>query len=380
MDGTTGSVGLYPSLVFDPSTGEPRISYYDGDPRNRDLRYACRNGSSWSLEWKARRHHRHRRAVHLARARSFEQVPPDQLLRLHEPGPEVRVVERNRLGRDHRRCGGRRGQALLAGSRSDDGMAAHRVLRHDQYQAQVRVLERQFVGFRESRYQRRIGASTARSPWMHPAIPSSATTTQAPPRCGTHGNDGELASPLRWISANDRGMYSSIALDARPASPDQLFRQHAQEADVRFVQRQHMDAPGNIDPSSNVGMYSSLRLKSNGKAVIAYYSILDAGSQGSSRTMSGRHEGKRNLPRAARGGRRPNGVRSQPSRPALCSRSSCSGAATCPRSRIWICPPTRWTRHWSSCLPRSMWRRTPRYSSRRKAARHHTPSMRPRGP
>ncbi len=50
VDGTTAFVGQFASLALDPTTGHPRISYYDGDPRNRDLRYASFDGASWSWE------------------------------------------------------------------------------------------------------------------------------------------------------------------------------------------------------------------------------------------------------------------------------------------------------------------------------------------
>jgi hypothetical protein len=273
VDGTTGSVGLYPSLTIDTTTTYPSISYYDADPRNRDLRYRWWNGSSWLPS-------------------TDDSVVDDTgtvglytSLALDPTTHFPRISYYDSTNRDlkYASWNGSGWDVVTVDSTGDVGKYSSLALdsttgwpRIAYYDATNKKLK--FASWDGSSWQiTNPDDGTNRGEYCSLAVDAAGNPHISYFEASTTAlryawNDGTWHSQ-EVDGSNDRGMYSSIALDPSTGHPRISYFDNTLKKLI-FVSHNgsSWDSPiGAIDPSQNVGMYSSLRLKSNGKAVIAYY-------------------------------------------------------------------------------------------------------------
>jgi hypothetical protein len=272
-DGDHDTVGQYCSLAIDSSTGYARISYYDAS--NKDLKYAAWNGSSWS-----------RQVVDsngtVGQYTSLALDPTNNYY------PRISYYDASAKDLKYASWDGSSWTKTVVASTGDVGKYSSLAL--DTTTRWPRIAYYDETNHK-LKYAAWDGSTWGRTNpdnaiWRGQYCSLALDPSTGDPRISYYNSsDGEL-----WYASyngswnveqvdhagNDRGMYSSLALASSAGHYPRIsyFDNTAKKlvsasfnGSTWFIQ----DAPY-IDGASNVGSYSSLRLTSGDKTVIAYYS------------------------------------------------------------------------------------------------------------
>lgn len=267
---TTVSAGQYCSLALDPSPPHyPRISYYDSS--NRNLKYASWNGSSWSLQV----------------VDSDGTVGQYTSLAL-DPStghPRISYYDFSNKNLKYASWDGSGWTTSVVDSIGDVGKYSSLAL--DQASGKPRIAyydatttKLKYAAWNGSSWQVAYpDGVTQRGQYCSLALDPST----GDPRISYY-NSGANRLWYAWYDGiwhadevdtnpSDRGMYTSLALDPSSGNPRISYFDNSTIKKLLYATYNGSDwnIQEDIDPASGVGAYSSLRLTSGGKAVIAYY-------------------------------------------------------------------------------------------------------------
>jgi hypothetical protein len=278
VDNTTSFVGQYASLAIDPTTNYPRISYYDGDPRNRDLRYAVWNGSSWS--WEVVDNGGDVEKDNVGKYTSLALDPTTHFPRISyydATNQDLKYAAWNGLAWNVTVVDAAGSVGEFSSLALDPATGWPRIAYYDAGNGKLK-----YAAWNGSSWQfaspdpvpgRGEYCSLALDPSTgHPRISYYDGANGRLWYASYNGSDWDTPEQVD-LALKDRGMYSSIALNAATGHPRiSYFDNTDKKLKFAWYDSGFWQVDEDVDPAWNVGMHSSLRLRINGKGVIAYYS------------------------------------------------------------------------------------------------------------